>query len=231
MIQENLTRISDKIGEICARLGRDPDEVALIGVSKYAEVVAIREAIGVGLKHIGENKVQDAWKKFPLIGDAIHKVTKHMIGHLQTNKVRQCLEIFDLIQSVDSVKLACAIETQAAKLNKVADVLVQVNMAREEQKYGVAPAGALLLIEEIAKLRRVRLRGLMAMAPFRAGEGAIRQSFRDLRLLRVKVVERFSGAPHITMQYLSMGMTHDYEIALEEGSNMVRIGRAIFSGQ
>ncbi|OGX38048.1 MAG: YggS family pyridoxal phosphate enzyme [Omnitrophica WOR_2 bacterium RIFCSPHIGHO2_02_FULL_52_10] len=231
MIRENVARILGRLGEICARLGRDPREVVLVGVTKYAEVAAIREAIGAGLAHIGENKVQDAGKKFPLIGDAIGKVTKHMIGHLQTNKVKQCLEIFDFIQSVDSVKLANVIEAQAAKLNKRVDVLVQVNTAGEEQKFGIPLTEAFPLIEEVSRLRHIQLLGLMTMAPFGADEKALRQCFRGLRLLRDKAVERFSGAPNIAMQYLSMGMTDDFEIALEEGSNMVRIGRAIFSDQ
>jgi pyridoxal phosphate enzyme (YggS family) len=228
MIQDHLARILGRIGEICARLGKDPKEIVLVGVTKNAEVAAIREAIGAGLEHIGENKVQEARTKFPVLGDAIHKVTKHMIGHLQTNKVKQCLEIFDCIQSVDRIKLANVIEAQAATLNKNMDVLIQVNTAGEEQKFGVKPPETFFLIEAITKLKHIQIRGLMAMAPLRADDTIIRQCFRDLRLLRERVIERFSNAPNITMQYLSMGMTDDFEIALEEGSNMVRIGRAIF---
>ena len=229
MIQENLSRILGRIGEICRKLGRDPGEVVLIGVTKYADVSAIREAVGAGLAHIGENKVQDAKDKFSEMGEDISKVTKHMIGHLQTNKVRQCLEWFDLIQSVDSIKLANVIEAEAAKLKKRVDILVQVNTAGEEQKFGVSPVQALTLVEEVSGMKHVQLLGLMAMASHGAGEGAVRQSFRDLRLLRGRIIERFAGVPNVRMKYLSMGMTDDFEIALEEGSNMVRIGRAIFS--
>jgi len=223
-----LAGISAKIGEICARIGKDPGDIVLVGVTKYAQAAQINEALGAGLKHIGENKVQDARRKLSALPKSAAQVTKHMIGHLQTNKVRQCLETFDLIQSVDSVKLANAIEAQAEKLDKVADILVQVNTAGEEQKFGVAPADVFELVDHIARLRHVRLLGLMGMAPLGGGEPVTRRCFRDLRLLCDGINQRYKDIPSVHMKYLSMGMTDDFEIALEEGANMVRIGRAIF---
>ena len=158
-------------------------------------------------------------------------MTRHMIGHLQTNKVKHALEIFDCIQPVDSKKLANALEARAAKINKKIDILVQVNTAEEGQKFGIALSDTFALIDVITQLKHIQLLGLMTMAPLGADGTIIRQCFRDLRLLRGRVIERFSGFPNISMKYLSMGMSDDFETALEEGSNMVRIGRAIFSGQ
>jgi pyridoxal phosphate enzyme (YggS family) len=199
-------------------------------VTKFADIAHIKEAIGLGVTHVAENKVQEARKKFLSLKDSPLKVTKHMIGHLQTNKVKQALEIFDCIQSVDSLKLALALEKQAAKINKHIDVFVQVNTAGEKQKYGITPSALLPLIGKIIKLEHVHLRGLMVIAPLTKDEAVIRQCFRDLRVLRDQANAQFSE-DGLEIKYLSMGMTDDYEIALEEGSNMVRIGRAIFSGQ
>ena len=228
MIRDNLARIRGCIEAVCRRTGRDPRGITLVGVTKFADIPQIKEAIKSGLTHIGENKVQDARKKFSALQDSGVKVTRHMIGHLQTNKVKHALEIFDLIQSIDSAKLAAAIEAQAAKLNKNIDVLLQVNTAGEEQKFGAAPSGVFALIEEMAKFKHIRLFGLMTMAPLTQDKEIIRRCFRDLRLLRDQVSGRFPAGERLEMKYLSMGMTADYEIALEEGANMVRIGRAIF---
>jgi len=227
MIQDNISEILHKITAVCERVGRDPGEIALVGVTKFADAPQINEAIQSGLKHIGENKVQEAQKKFSLIKDFDIKVTRHMIGHLQTNKVKHALESFDLIQSVDSLKLATALETQAAKQNRNIDILLQVNVAGEKQKFGSEPSEVLPLIEELIKLRHVHLMGLMTIAPFTQDAEITRKCFKDLRLLRDKISGQFTDG-NVEMKYLSMGMTDDYEIALEEGSNMVRIGRAIF---
>lgn len=228
MIRDNIARIRGHIEAVCRRVGRDPREITFVGVTKFAGVPQIKEAVKSGLTHIGENKVQEARKKFSALGDCGVKVTRHMIGHLQTNKVKHALEIFDLIQSVDSVKLAAAIEAQAAKANKNIDVLVQVNTAGEEQKFGAAPSEVAALIEEVIKLKHIRLLGLMTIAPLTQDREIIRRCFRDLRRLNDRISERFPAGERLEMKYLSMGMTADYEIALEEGANMVRIGRAIF---
>lgn len=228
MIRENIERVYEKIREVCRRVGRDPEEIILVGVTKYADPVQIRQAVEAGLRHIGENKVQQARAKFSVLQNLSESVTRHMIGHLQSNKIKQALELFDLIQSVDSLQLAREIETHAAKRGRNADILIQVNTSGEQQKFGMAPDEVILNLENIAKLTHVRVRGLMTMAPFEAPESAIRRCFRDLKSLSGRIQEHFSAGPKMTMQYLSMGMTDDFEIALEEGANMLRIGRAIF---
>lgn len=230
MIKERLARIQAAIARICHHLGRNPADITLVGVTKNAPVADIQQAILAGLQHIAENKVQEAQKKFPMIeAPAGKKVTRHVIGHLQTNKVKAALNVCDLIQSVDSLKLAQEIEKEAAKINRVADVLVQVNTSGEEQKFGLGPSEAMGFLEEAGRLEHVRILGLMTMAPFTEDEQVVRLCFRDLKKLWDEAAQRFSGHPRMAMKHLSMGMTHDYPIALEEGSNMIRVGRAIFS--
>ena len=224
MIEDNISEILGKITTICRRIGRDPATITLVGVTKFADILKINEALKSGLEHIGENKVQEARKKFALLKDSDRKMTWHMIGHLQTNKVKHALDCFDLIQSVDSLKLAIELEVQAAKQNKNIDILLQVNTAGEEQKFGCEPSEVNAFVSEIFQFKHVRLRGLMTIAPLVEDKDIIRQCFRDLRVLRDQINRKFQ----IQLKYLSMGMTDDYEIALEEGSNMVRIGRAIF---
>ena len=228
MIQANITRILKDIKRVCKQVGRNPEEIILVGVSKFANAVNIREAIDLGLKHIGENKVQQAQDKFPLLKESGFKVTKHMIGHLQTNKVKPALEVFDFIESVDSIRLADAIEKQAVKLNKTVDILLQVNTAGEQQKFGCDPKDVFNLVNQISSLKHVHLYGLMTIAPRLEDKTLVRQCFRDLKVLRDQVAQQFFQAKNIEMKYLSMGMSEDYAIAIEEGSNMIRIGRAIF---
>lgn len=233
MIQDNIHSLQAKITAICQRLKRDPQGITLVAVTKFASVEDIQHALRAGLSHVGENKVQEGQKKFPLLAEAGFKVTRHLIGHLQTNKAKAAVQHFDLIHSVDSLRLAEAIEKEARKLNQNADVLVQINTAGEEQKFGTTPAEALKLIEDIGRLEHLNIKGLMTMAPLTEDQNVVRQTFRDLKSISVSAAAQFAGHPRIVMQYLSMGMTQDYEIALEEGSNMLRIGSAIFraSGQ
>jgi len=225
MIEDNISEILGKISAICQRIGRDPSEITLVGVTKYADISQINEAVKFGLRDVGENKVQEAHKKFALLKDPDMKITRHMIGHLQTNKIKRALDCFDLIQSVDSLKLATALDAQAGGQNKNINILLQVNTAGEEQKFGCEPSEAIAFVCEIFKLKHVRLRGLMTIAPLVEDKDIIRQCFKDLRLLRDQINKKFQ----VQLKYLSMGMTDDYDIALEEGSNMVRIGRAIFA--
>lgn len=228
MLKDHLEDVKRRIASVCRRIGRDPAEVILVGATKYSEASQIQEALQAGLKHIGENRVQDAQRKFPELERLGVKAVRHMIGHLQTNKVKDAVRFFDLIQSVDSVKLALEIEKQSGKLNQTIDILVEVNTSGEEQKFGVRPQEITPLIEEISRCPHIRLLGLMTMAPFIEDQAVIRRCFRSLRELFDAVSKQFAASSNIQMKYLSMGMTSDYEIALEEGSNMVRIGRAIF---
>ena len=231
MISANLARIRDKISLICRRLGREPSEIVLVGVAKYAELSQIKEAIGVGLTDIGENKVQDAREKFVQLEDTLPGITKHMLGHLQTNKVKHAIELFDLIQSVDSLELVEEIEKQADKKRKLVDILLEIKTSGEEQKTGALPEDTFSLIEAIAKCEHIRLCGLMTIAAHTQNQEIIRNCFRQLKKLFEEAKRKFANVPNIEMKYLSMGMSDDYEIAIEEGSNMVRIGRAIFENQ
>jgi pyridoxal phosphate enzyme (YggS family) len=228
MMKDNLINLREEIREVCDRIGREPKDVALIGVTKYSTVDKVQEGILAGLTDIGENRVQDAREKFPQLGELSHRVRKHMIGHLQTNKVKHAVELFDMIQSVDSEKIALEIDKQAGRIGKTMDVLLQVNTAGEEQKSGISPEAAPDLAGYISGLENLRLQGLMTMAPLTEDETLIRKTFRDLRLLSETIGRQMSGQPRVQMKYLSMGMSDDYKIALEEGSNMIRIGRAIF---
>ena len=228
MIKERLSQIHKDIEAVCKRIGRNPKEIILVGASKYADAFAIKEAVAAGLKHIGENRVQDAMEKFVILDQEHVHVTRHMLGHLQTNKAKTAVEIFDLIQSVDSIRLADEIEKHAAKLNKTMEIFVEVNTSGEEQKFGVPVDEVLPLIEEISRCEHIRLSGLMTMAPYTPDKGIIRKCFRDLRELFDAVEDEHATHPRVEMKYLSMGMSEDYAIAIEEGSNMVRIGRAIF---
>jgi PLP dependent protein len=228
MIKDNILEIQKSIAAICQRLGRNPDEITLIGVTKLAPVDKIKESIQAGIRHVGENKVQEGQSKYPALQELGIPVTRHMIGHLQTNKVKHALEYFDIIESVDSFKLAQEIEKQAVKRNKVAEILVQINTAAEEQKYGATKDDALTLVDQIAQLEHVRVLGLMVIAPFTDDKERVRKCFRDLKDIRDQVAAKYKNNERVQMKYLSMGMSEDYEIALEEGSNMVRIGRAIY---
>ncbi len=228
MIKGNLSRVFEHIASVCERIGRDPQEITLVGATKYASAEQVQEAVEAGLKHIGENRVQDAQSKFPALDQLKVKAVRHMIGHLQTNKAKQAVELFDIIQSVDSIRLADEIEKRAAELNKTIDILLEVNTSGEEQKFGVHPSEVPGLIQEISHCPHIRLRGLMTMAPLTEEKEVVRRCFRDLRELFDAAEEDFADHERIEMRYLSMGMSSDYEIALEEGANMIRIGRAIF---
>ena len=228
MIKDNLNNINNKIKSICARVGRDPKSIVLVAVTKYTDVISAKEAIDAGVQHVAENYAQDAIKKFEALDKLGVKVTKHFIGHLQTNKVRLILPVVDLIQSVDSLKLAQEIEKQAIKINKQMDILVQVNIPGEKQKFGADKDNGFQLVKDIIGLKNIRVLGLMTMAPLAEDKNIIRECFRGLRLLRDEIIEKIGIQNNLEMKYLSMGMSADYEIALEEGANMLRIGSAIF---
>jgi len=201
-----------------------PDrEIKIVCVSKGVDVDKILAVIEAGAKIIGENRVQEARKKYEYIKG---KVEFHMIGHLQTNKVKYAVKMFDMIQSVDSVKLAKEIDKRAKAINKIQKTLVEVNTSGEESKYGISPSELPILLEEIEKLDNIQVLGLMTVGPLTEDENRIRNSFATLRKLRDEYRKKFSG--NIILEELSMGMTDDYRIAIEEGSTMIRIGRKIF---
>jgi pyridoxal phosphate enzyme (YggS family) len=228
MIQDNVRKVFADVESTCRRIGRETEDVVVVGVTKMVAIDVIQEAIQAGINHIAENRVQEAEVKFPLLLAKNQQIKTHIIGHLQTNKARDAIKVCSLIQSVDSLKLAQEIEKQAARNGKNIEILVQFNTAREEQKFGAMPQEAEQLIEGISQLTHVYIKGFMCMAPFTEDEGIIRKTFSDLRALRDGINKRFAGHPHVDTGILSMGMSSDYKIALEEGSTMVRIGSAIF---
>ena len=235
-IRENVLKIQSQIADACRAAGRKSDEVTLVAVTKFAPLEAIQEAINAGVGHIAENRVQEAEKKFPPLLAQNPKIKSHIIGHLQTNKAKDAIKVSSLIQSVDSLKLANEIAKQAANplrgplhgAGKPVEILVQFNTAREEQKFGAAPEEAYDLIEAISRLPYVQIKGLMTMAPFTEDEAIIHKTFAALREIRDGINERFKGNSKVDMGIVSMGMSSDYKIAIEEGSTMVRVGSAIF---
>lgn len=217
-IAENLLKVRERISGAANRAGTDPGEITLIAVTKTVDASKIQEAIQAGVTDIGENYVQNAAEKFEVIGNVVRW---HMIGHLQTNKVRQAAPVFDVIQSVDSVSVANEIGKRYFALGRTCKALVEVNISGEESKFGVQPDETLSLCEQISGIEGLEVAGLMGIAPFVDDQSAIRRSFSNLKAL-------WDRLPADNRKWLSMGMTSDFEVAIEEGSNMVRIGTAIF---
>jgi len=194
-----------------------------VAVTKTATMGQIEEAINAGVKIIGENRVQDAKEKYQNLTAGIEW---HLIGHLQTNKVKYAVEIFNCIHSVDSIKLAQEIDKRSKQFGKIMDVLVEVNVSGEESKYGIKPEEVKPFIKNISEFLRIKVRGLMTIAPIVKDKEEVRPYFRKLRELSKEIKSK--NIENVKMDYLSMGMTKDFEIAIEEGANMVRIGRGIF---
>lgn len=222
-IQNNIIAIQENIENALKRSGREKEKVELIAVTKTIGIDKIKEAIDVGILDIGENRVQELETKYNLIGN---KINYHMIGHLQTNKVKNIIGKTRLIHSLDRISLAMELDKRAKNIDKVAEVLLQVNVAEEESKFGLKVEEVLHFIEEILSLNNIKVRGLMTVAPFTSDKILLRKVFRTLNVLKKDIESRNYG--NLSMDYLSMGMTNDYELAIEEGSNMIRIGSAIF---
>jgi pyridoxal phosphate enzyme (YggS family) len=222
-IKENIEAINKKKDEIAGRIGRKPGEVLLVAVTKTRAAEEINEAIDAGVTDIGENKVQEVMDKW----DAVKPVRWHMIGHLQTNKVKYIIDKVSMIHSVDSFHLAEEIDKRAAQHGITTDILVQVNTAMEESKFGITSEETGKLIEDILeRCPNIRIKGLMCIAPFEDDPEDVRVFFRETKTL----YDKYAGLSHPRMdfQYLSMGMSHDYEAAILEGSNLIRVGTAIF---
>jgi hypothetical protein len=214
-IAANLERVRERVARAAERAGRRPDDVLLIGVSKTVDVERVRQALSAGLGALGENRVQEAKTKVAEIGRA---VPWHLIGHLQTNKARDAVSLFDVIHSIDRVELAREIDRRAQARDRVIDALVEVNLGGEASKGGAAPDGVGALLDALSGLGHLRVRGLMAIPPVVERAEEARRWFRALREL---------GERH-GMKELSMGMSADFEVAIEEGATMVRVGTAIF---
>ncbi len=224
ILKENYTSVQQEIVKICQSCGRNPKDVKLMLVSKTVPVDRIQETIDLGHRLFGENKVQELTEKRAQLPDP--NVEFHFIGHLQTNKVKKCLEAASLIHSVDRMSLAEELDKQLKKLNKTMDILIQVNTSAEESKFGVSPESALSLVKEVAPLTTLNIKGLMTLAKFSSQEEEVRPCFKLLKQLAETV--RAADIPGVSMDELSMGMSSDYKIAIEEGSTLVRVGTAIF---
>jgi hypothetical protein len=214
-IRANLGRVQEAIARACARAGRSPDHLLLIAVSKTVDAERIRRAVAAGVAALGENRVQEAREKIEALG---RPVPWHLIGSLQTNKAKDAARLFDWIHSVDRLELARELSRRAHGAERTLDVLLQVNLGDEPQKGGVAPAEVKRLHEAVAGLPGLRVRGLMAIPPATESAERARPYFRRLRELREE----------LGLEHLSMGMSADFEVAIEEGATMVRVGTAIF---
>ena len=223
IIKNNLEIINEKIKKAALKADKNPEEIKLVAVAKTATIEQIEEAIKAGVKIIGENKVQEAKEKYQIITADIEW---HLVGHLQTNKVKYAVEIFDCIHSVDSIKLAKEIDKRSLQFGKTTNILVEVNVSGEETKYGIKPEEVVLFLKNISEFTGIRVRGLMTIAPIVEDKEEVRPYFRKLRELSKEIKSK--NIKNVKMDYLSMGMSEDFEIAIEEGANMVRIGRGIF---
>ena len=226
MIENNLKEVSDRIGAACKRAGRSREDVTLVAVSKTKPVSMLMEAYAAGVRDFGENRVQEILEKAPLMPDDIRW---HMIGHLQTNKVRQVIDRVVLIHSVDSVALARQIEKEAAKRDLVVHILLEINVAGEESKFGFSVDEAEEAAVQIAKFAHVRIDGLMTIAPFVENSEENRDVFQKLFQLSVDIKRK--NIDNVKMDVLSMGMTGDFETAVEEGASVIRVGAGIFGAR
>lgn len=222
-VSDNVKRVRQQIAAAARRSGRSPEDVELVAVTKTVPAEVIQEAVSSGVTVIGENRLQEALVKYPLVTGPVRW---HMVGHLQRNKVKKALEVFELIHSVDSFRLAEEISSRSLSMGRSTDILVQINTSGEFSKYGLSPQRAHSFLESLAPLSGIRVLGLMTIGAFLPDPEQVRPCFRQLRGIfeRAKDLE----LPNVQMRYLSMGMTSDFQVAIEEGANMVRIGTAIF---
>lgn len=223
MIAENYKQVKENIAQACRAVGRNPEEVTLIAVSKTKPVEMLQQAYDAGARCFGENKVQEIMDKYPCLPEDIKW---HMIGHLQRNKVKYIVDKVELIHSVDSLRLAETIEAEAKKHQVKVPVLIEVNVAEEESKFGLKPEEVIPFLETISHFEYLQVKGLMTIAPYVEDPEENRQIFKNLKQISVDIKEK--NMNNITMEILSMGMTGDYQVAVQEGATMVRVGTGIF---
>ena len=226
-IKENLARVRERMASACRRCGRRLDEVKLLAISKTFPPECVRAAYQAGLSDFGENRVQEAQAKRRVLSDL--SITWHLVGHLQTNKARIARELFDWVHSVDSLRLAQKLDQAMAAGAGRLPVLLEVNLGGEESKAGVGESEIVALAEQVSQLATLELRGLMVIPPFFEDAEQARPFFRRLRELALEIESR--NMPHVSMRELSMGMSHDFEVAIEEGSTIIRVGTAIFGAR
>ena len=226
MVQDNYRSIKEQIDKTAVSCGRAPEDITLIAVSKTKPLSDIEELISIGVEDFGENKVQELCDKY----ENVSKPVKfHLIGHLQTNKVKYVVDKACLIHSVDSIKLAKEIQKQAAKKQVIAEILIEVNVAQEDSKFGLKVEDVLPFVREIASYENIHINGLMTIAPFVDNPEDNRKYFRTLKQLSLDIKSK--NIDNVNMNVLSMGMTNDYKVAVEEGATMVRVGTAIFGAR
>ena len=229
-VKNNILKIKQRIASVCARIGRRPEEITIVAVAKNRTKEQISQALEAGITGIGENRVQEALLKYQSLRAVSQKrrVKWHMVGHLQTNKVKDAVKIFDLIHSVDSFHLAAEIDKRAKEAGKVQDILVEVNTSKETSKFGIMPEELHGFLNSAGGLNNIRSLGLMTIAALSDDKNDARLSFRKLKQL----ADNINGqrAKEFRLDILSMGMSDDFEEAIEEGANLIRIGRAIFLG-
>jgi len=229
-IRKNLDAVNDVIARAAGKAGRNPDDITLISVTKTFAVDVVRAAVAAGATDLGENYIQEAREKITtLAGEGGPRPRWHFIGGLQKNKAKYAVRLFDLIHSVDSVELAAELDKRAGIEGKTQDVLIQVNISAEEQKSGVSPEGIIRLARSVAGCEHLSVRGLMGMPPFGLDPEISRPYFVTLRELKEKI--EAEQIPGVGMEELSMGMSGDYAVAVEEGATMVRVGTAIFGSR
>ncbi len=224
-ITDNITDIRQEIADTCKKLGKKPEEVQLIAVTKTIEPERINEAIANGITDIGENKVQEIMDKYTLVSP----INWHMIGHLQTNKVKYIIDKVKLIHSLDRISLAEEIQKRAERINRAVDVLVQVNIGQEETKSGIEPDEVYDFVAALRSFSYIQVKGLMTVAPYKEDPEEVRPYFNTMKEVFERI--RAKNLPGIEMKYLSMGMTNDYKVAIEEGANIIRVGTAIFGSR
>ena len=224
-VKENLDDIQKNIHEACARSGRNAADITLVAVTKTVEADVMNASIDYGVTIVGENRVLEIRRKF----EEVKPVSWHQIGHLQTNKVKYIVDKVDMIHSVDSVRLAKEISDKANKHDRVIDILIQVNVASEQQKFGIGEHDLSEVLSEVSAMPSVRVKGLMLIAPFAEDPETVRPIFR--RMKEIFDSTKNTNYDNVEMQYLSMGMSGDYVVAIEEGANMVRIGSGIFGAR
>ena len=222
-IAENLSRIKERMAEASIRSGREPSSVKLVGVTKTVDLDRIKEAVSAGLQILGENYVQEARDKIKELKD---RVSWHFVGRLQTNKPKYAVKLFDMIQTVDSFRLAQELNRRAQPLGRTVPIIIQVNLASEVSKGGVEPSECLSLIRQVSVLENLQIRGLMTMPPFFDQPERARPYFAQLREMSQKIAE--AQMEGVEMNELSMGMSGDFEAAIEEGATLIRVGTAIF---
>lgn len=225
-LKERLDAVRERLGRALERAGRKPDEVTLIAVTKGVPLSRVLAAVELGVAHVGENRVQEAREKLPQLPPG---VTRHLVGTLQTNKARYVPGLFDWVHSLDRLELAAELGKRAVKAGKILNCLIQVNVSGEPTKRGVPPGEALALAAAASQVEGVRVRGLMTIGPLTGDADAVRRAFAELRELAGKIARE--GLPGVTMEHLSMGMSGDFEAAVEEGATMIRVGSAIFGSR